>query len=41
VIVPAGIGTSGVDPLITGLVVIIMLGVTGQVAWFVYRKKRD
>ncbi len=31
----------GVDPLITGLVVIIMLGVTGQVAWFVHRKKRN
>jgi len=31
----------GVDPLITGLVAIIILGVAGQVAWFVHRKKRN
>jgi len=30
----------GVDPLITGLVVITMLGITGQAAWFIHRRKK-
>lgn len=31
----------GVDPLITGLVVITMVGITGQVAWFVHRRNKQ
>jgi len=31
----------GIDPLITGLVAITIVGVAGQVAWFVHRKKRN
>ena len=31
----------GVDPLITGLVVITMLGITGQAAWFIHRRKKN
>ena len=30
----------GVDPLITGLVVITMVGITGQAAWFIHRRKK-
>ena len=29
----------GVDPLITGLIVLSMVGVAGQAAWFVHRRK--
>jgi len=35
------VGAIGVNPVITGLVVITIAGVVGQVAWFVHRKKRS
>jgi len=35
------VGAIGVNPVITGLVVITIAGVAGQVAWFVHRKKRN
>ena len=34
------VGAIGVNPVITGLVAITMVGVAGQIAWFVHRKKK-
>jgi len=31
----------GVNPLITGLVVLTLAGVAGQAAWFVHRRKKS